>query len=99
MASLLDEAIKVGRELEGAEGRKTALQAQIEAKQAELKQVTLDAEQAGRVMLDDATQQARLILQQAEQTQQIVRAATARLDAQTKALCAIDGALGIGGAR
>lgn len=33
-----------------------------------------------------------------EQTERIVRDATARLDAQTKALGAIDGALGIGGA-
>lgn len=34
-----------------------------------------------------------------EQTQQIVRAATARLEAQTRALGAIDGALGAGGGR
>ena len=66
MPSLLDEAMKVGQELEGAERRRNALEAQIASKQQELKDVTGAAERASRDIFHEAKQSAKQLVAQAE---------------------------------
>ena len=66
MPSLLDEAIKVGQELESSEARKRSLQSQIDQKEKELKARTQEAEQQGRAILQFAKDEAAKFLQEAE---------------------------------
>lgn len=72
MPSLLDEAMKVGQELEGAERRRNALESQIAAKQQELKVVSAEVERVSREIVHQAQQTAKGLTSKAEAILQAV---------------------------
>ena len=66
MPSLLDDLVKGQQELESLKSQKEALHQQISLLQVQVKTLTTESEQASRVILQQARDDAKLILKQAE---------------------------------
>src|SRR3990167_313847 len=86
MPSLLDEAIKVGKDLEGAGKQLETIEAQIESAQHRLKDALAEAESQSRTIVQSAKDEAALLVKSAEQTQKQALQKLQEVEAREKAV-------------